>query len=127
MSSLSAGKSRHVGVSMTAIGKASHGSPPHSKHTGSTHCRWIKGRDGGDTGSEVGVCSGGNETGQEKLAAEQRSSTWLGSRKHLLLSAKEENGYKMRQQAGLGSQCINITGALGPPPTESSWAVAWWP
>ena len=54
-----------------------------------------------------GVCSGGNETGQEKLAAEQRSGTRLGSRKHLLLSAEEENGYKMRQQAGLGSKCIN--------------------
>ena len=36
---------------------------------------------------------------REKLAAEQRSSTRLGSRKHLLLSAKEENGYKMHQQA----------------------------
>lgn len=107
VSNLSTGKSHHGGVRVTAIGRASLGSPAQQEHTGNTHCRCIKGKDGGDTGSEGGMCSGGNETGQEELAAEQRSSTRLGSRKHLLSSAKEENGYKMRQQAGPGSHCLN--------------------
>lgn len=41
-------------VRMTAIGKASLGSSAQQEHTGNTHCRCIKGKDGGDTGSDGG-------------------------------------------------------------------------
>lgn len=48
--------------------------------------------------------------GQEKptsVRKQRTSSTRLGSRKHLLSSGEEENEYKVRQQAGLISKCIN--------------------